>query len=97
MLARPLGAVGEAGKIWAVPNPSSRSDDWLGFQFKAGGARLSRWGARPEVEEACREERSRRKGKELDRTWERRVAAGPPALQVKPLWSLQRCGFGCWP
>lgn len=73
--------MGEAGKIWAVPNPSSRSDDWLSFQFfKVGGAGLSRRGAALGWRWPCREERSRRKGKELDRTWERRVAAGlgPP-------------------
>lgn len=58
---RPLGAVGEAGKIWAVPNPSSRSDDWLSFQFfKVGGAGLSRWGAWPEVEVALQ------RGEELE-------------------------------
>lgn len=87
----------EAGKIWALPNPSSRSDDWLSFQlFKVGGAGLSRRGARPEVGVAVQTE-ERRKGQEPDRTRERRVAAGPPALQVMPPWRLQRCGFGCWP
>lgn len=91
-----LGAEWEVGKIWAVPNPSGRLDD-MGSAFtslRLEESRPSSLGARPEVEVEVQREDKTGQGQELDRTRESRVVA---ALQVTSLWSLPRCGLGCWP